>query len=91
MCERESCVCVGCVGELCVCVGVSVVSVCGVCVFMLCVCVCVSVCVCVWVWCECVSYVCEVSFRTYENSGGSMKVFVIPENYFRSLKIVLDP
>ena len=42
----------------------------------LCVCVCVWMCVCVWVWCE--NYVCEVSVRTYENPGGSMKLFVDP-------------
>ena len=55
------------------CVGVSVVSVC--------VCVCVSVClvcICLLDGCECVSYVCEVSVRSYENSGGSMKLFVDP-------------
>ena len=28
--------------------------------------------------CECVSYVCEVSVRSYENSSGSMKLFVDP-------------
>ena len=49
------------------------------------VCMCVKfVCVSVCVWCECVSYVCEVSVRSYENPGGSMKLFV-------SLKIILDP
>ena len=45
------------------------VDVCGVCV-----CVCVYVCVC---GCECVSYVCVI-VRSYENPGGSMKLFVDP-------------
>ena len=29
-------------------------------------------------WCECVSYVCEVSVRSYENPRGSMKLFEDP-------------
>ena len=45
-------------------------------------CMCVKfVCMC-WMWCECVSYVCEVSVRSY---------VWIHETICGSLKIVLDP
>ena len=58
--ERESGVCVSCVCELCVGVFGSEVVV---------VCMCVKFgCVYVLDGCECVSYVCEVSVRSYENS-----------------------
>ena len=82
VCERE--LCVSCVSGSCVWEVFS--SECVV------VCMCVKF-VCVWVcvWCEGVSYVCEVSVRSCENPGGSMKVFLGPWKLFWVPENVLDP